>query len=153
MNKTNLNNLAPFDLIHACKDFEKHLKYEPLIRFSSIKPVTLFDLIYYFFGTCEPTYFLNGWLQCSRGKRRSIIDFYQIQRYYLVKPLSFKECWILVNILHRITGGFILFCGQIGRNTYHSRIWQIEDKHDLIKQLNVYYPQVKLKQDEKVQTN
>lgn len=125
------------------------LKFHPSLEIS-----TFYDIVYNFFALSQPTYFLNGWLQCPRGKRRSIVDFYQLQRYYLQEPLSFIECFHIFNsLLPTTVGGQTLYCDTIKRNTYHSSIWTLSGKHDLIKQLNVYFPEVKLKQHEKVQIN
>lgn len=73
-------------------DWEKQLENK-VIKFLKREEVSgLKELIYKFFYKMLPTYYANSKIHCLPRKRRSLIDFYIIQRYYLDNPLSMSEC-------------------------------------------------------------
>jgi len=64
-------------------------------------PRSFKDLLYKFFYEKIPTYEGRS-KQCDQGRRRSLIDFFMLQKHYLVKPLSIEECYdIYFNRLNR----------------------------------------------------
>lgn len=94
---TRLNNLEGDQLEKIIKDITEELdeysENEATIKFSDdIKVLDFKDLIIKFFYNKTITFDKEGEVQCISGKRRSIIDFYLIQKYYLEQPLSLKEC-------------------------------------------------------------
>lgn len=64
------------------------------IKFANeIEIKSLSDIIYYLFIARQATFYVkSGNLQCSTDRRRSIIDLYTLQKYYLETPLSFEQC-------------------------------------------------------------
>lgn len=79
-------------------DWTKILSKAELLKFApSYNPRNIIELIDYFFYHQNTTYLYDGSsnlekLQCYSGRRRSLIDFYLIQQYYLEEPLTLEQC-------------------------------------------------------------
>ena len=94
------------------KDMTVHQDKLPLIRFADNKIITnLLDLVTAFFytklvtfnvkdndkrsdviPTRNYTFVKDVNCQCSSGRRRSLLDFYLIQKYYLANPMNMERC-------------------------------------------------------------
>ena len=97
------------------KDMTVHQDKLPLIRFSDNTIVkSFYDLINNFFYQRLTTFNISSNdnrskkissmapYQCSSTRRRSLLDFYLIQKYYLENPMSMERCAnIYINKLER----------------------------------------------------
>lgn len=96
----NLKNLEGDDLKECLSNFEELLSEHTPIRFAlNIKIESFIDLINIFFYQKKITYGLSNKQQCSGERRRSLIDFYLLQQYYLEESLTIEECYdIYINL-------------------------------------------------------
>lgn len=130
-----MNNILYNKRMHLVSDAELNeiqeaLDKEKLICFyKNIKIYNLLELIYQFFVNKNPTYFINNKLQTPKGRSRSLIDFYLIQKYYLKNPLTLIDCKYIYFKLPRVlfmtkNNGFNsitnYFCNTVRRNVFRN---------------------------------
>lgn len=102
---TNFKKLNEEETKQAIIDIEEILNTKSLIKFKDdIEVKSFLDLLDKFFYQKIGTNEIRGTHQCYSDRRRSLIDFYLIQKYYLKRPMNFAKCYdIYFNKLNRNT--------------------------------------------------